>query len=150
MTSTTDSDQNNTLGPSKPHLIVIPDKITTRTSLDPDEKVPMTWKDVTAEGLASLIGDEFQVSSDEVGDIVLTLTVVEPLDSYQRPNGLKRQEAVIAVFDSPDKDKLSKCAHDIYRVAHPIMGTADLFMTISPKGYSPKGPPDHVIELVLN
>ena len=96
--------------------------------------------------MEALVGDRFRVTGPDGRTGVMTLIEVEPVASgVHRPLDLPRSEGVVAVFDSPDMDSFVGPDHDIHRVSHGVLGTADLFM-----GRSPKRSGGHVIELVLN
>lgn len=108
--------------------------------------LPTSWETVTAEQMASLVGDRFRVRSSEAGEMVMQLIAVEPVQSgTDRPAHLSRAEGLVAVFDSPDKAPLVACEPTMHRVSHPRLGSADLYF--SPSCLRSGG---HVLEMVLN
>ncbi|MEL7114417.1 MAG: twin-arginine translocation signal domain-containing protein [Pseudomonadota bacterium] len=106
---------------------------------------PLSWETVTSDQMASLIGDRFRVKSEAAGEVVMQLVSVEPGGfDPARPTELLRQESLIAVFDSPDKEPLVACGGQIHRVTHPRLGGADLYF--QPSCLRKGG---HVLEMVL-
>jgi len=108
--------------------------------------LPARWHSATAEELAGYVGDRFRVKSAEHGTLVLKLKAVEASASGPvRPGDLPRREGVTAVFESPDMAPLVADGYGTYRVSHPRIGSADLFMSAAPR----RGGGDY-IEVTLN
>ncbi|WP_298360534.1 hypothetical protein [uncultured Litoreibacter sp.] len=109
-------------------------------------KLQPRWDTATAEELAPFIGQRFRVKSAEHGNLVLKLISVEPGRSgAARPVDLARREAVTAVFDSPDLAPLVADQYGSYQVHHPQIGSAELYMTASPRRHG-----GNYVEVVLN
>ncbi|MDA3859494.1 MAG: hypothetical protein PF480_14985 [Roseovarius sp.] len=108
--------------------------------------LPARWHSATAEELAAHVGDRFRVSSPEHGNLVLKLVAVEPHASgTARPGDLPRREGVTALFESPDMAPLVADGYGTYRVSHPRIGTADLYLSAAPRRNG-----GNYIEVVLN
>jgi len=108
--------------------------------------VPARWHSTTAEELAAHVGDRFRVSSPEHGNLVLKLVAVEPHASgAARPGDLPRREGVTALFESPDMAPLVADGYGTYRVSHPRIGAADLYLSAAPRRSG-----GNYIEAVLN
>ncbi|MFT5623565.1 MAG: hypothetical protein ACI8Z0_000053 [Lentimonas sp.] len=108
--------------------------------------LPARWHSATADELASYVGDRFRVDSAVHGALVLKLVALEAHASGQsRPAGLTRREGVTAVFESSDMAPLVADGYGTYRVSHPRIGAADLYLSASPR----RGGGNY-IEVVLN
>lgn len=108
--------------------------------------LPPRWDTATAQELSPFVGQRFRVKSKEHGTLVLKLVAVEASRSGpDRPLALKRREGVRATFDSPDAGPLVADGDGTYRVSHPQIGAADLFMSASPRRYG-----GSYLEVVLN
>jgi len=108
--------------------------------------LPARWHSTTAEELAAHVGDRFRVSSPEHGNLVLKLVAVESHASgAARPGGLPRREGVTALFESPDMAPLVADGYGTYRVSHPRIGAADLYLSAAPRRNG-----GNYIEVVLN
>ena len=107
---------------------------------------PARWPTATAEELSAHLGERFRVHSAAHGTMVLRLVAVEPARSgAARPRGLARREGVTAVFESPDMAPLVAEGAGLYRVSHPRIGAADLYLSALPRQGG-----GHHVELVLN
>lgn len=108
--------------------------------------LPARWHSATADELASYVGDRFRVDSAVHGALVLKLVALEAHASGPaRPAGLARREGVTAVFESSDMAPLVADGYGTYRVSHPRIGAADLYLSASPR----RGGGNY-IEVVLN
>lgn len=109
-------------------------------------KGPTTWAKAGYDDLVSLIGERFRVTSPTGASGVLKLVALEAASSGPaRPLALGRQEGVVALFDSPDKDFFVGSEAEVYRVSHSRLGSADLFI-----GRSPLKQGGDLVEMVLN
>ena len=100
----------------------------------PADCLPARWHNATADELAGFVGDRFRVRSRDHGDLVLKLVAVESHQSGEsRPGNLPRREGVTLVFDSVDMAPLVRDGYGVHRVSHPRIGSAELFMSASPR-----------------
>ncbi|WGW02974.1 DUF6916 family protein [Tropicibacter oceani] len=108
--------------------------------------LPARWTSATATELADFIGDRFRVTSERHGTVVLKLVALEPHASGPaRPGQLPRREGVTALFESPDMGPLVAEQSGTYRVSHPRIGSADLYLSAAPRRDGRA-----YVELVLN
>ena len=104
------------------------------------------WETMTATELQRFVGHRFTLETGKGEIVAIKLTGVESSHSGPaRPKNLPRPEGLIAEFDSPDKEGLVLAGHQLYRIKHPVLGSADVLL-----GPVPKRNGGHVLELVLN